>query len=276
MPLGEHAAHWANYLGELIRELSLHHPSWRQVPPEEKAGVMARIGVSYFIMECVLTWNAIAGHLSMRPSSSIYKRSTMARRLLLRKNIGFLTRTGLTTWSASDNHVPRTFPSSATREYPSLIYTFFLTHTVNGVFLNPEDKVLYDELLRLQGLGSNTETGVPYTEDEIMAIVRGGKQRGHIPGVGRFLPGQRTVIPPSPPCKHSSDVAKLKKREKVLTCEVNMFMKLFRSDDKFSQMLSQLESQPEIGGGSRSGGCGDDEQGYDEDDGEDEEDEDDS
>ncbi|GKF66306.1 hypothetical protein Tco_0192823 [Tanacetum coccineum] len=32
-------------------------------------------------------------------------------------------------------------------------------------------------MLRLQGLGSNTETGVPYTKDEIMAIVRGGKQR---------------------------------------------------------------------------------------------------
>ncbi|GKD65623.1 hypothetical protein Tco_1307731 [Tanacetum coccineum] len=31
-----------------------------------------------------------------------------------------------------------------------------------------------DEMLRLQGLGSNTEMGVPYTEDEIMAIVRGG------------------------------------------------------------------------------------------------------
>ncbi|GJX54467.1 hypothetical protein Tco_0282836 [Tanacetum coccineum] len=51
------------------------------------------------------------------------------------------------------------------------------------------------------------------------------------------------------------------------------------SDDKFSQMLSQLESQPEIGGGSRSGGsggCGDDEQGDDENDDEDGEDEDDS
>ncbi|GJT94588.1 probable flavin-containing monooxygenase 1 [Tanacetum coccineum] len=105
--------------------------------------------------------------------------------------------------------------SSATREYPSLIHTFFLTHTVNGVFLNPEDKVLYDEMMRLQGLGSNTETGVPYTEDEIMAIVRWGKQRG--------------------------------------------------SDDKFSQMFTQLESQPEIGGGSGSGGHGDDDQGDDED-----------
>ncbi|GKB07457.1 hypothetical protein Tco_0835741 [Tanacetum coccineum] len=118
--------------------------------------------------------------------------------------------------------------SSATREYPSLIHTFFLTHTVNGVFLNPKDKALYDEMLRLQGLGSNTETGVPYTGDKIMAIVHGGKQRGHIHGVGR----------------------------------------LFRSDDKFSQMLTQLESQPEIGGGIRSGGRRDDED--DNEDGEDE------
>ncbi|GJS54051.1 hypothetical protein Tco_0627413 [Tanacetum coccineum] len=31
-----------------------------------------------------------------------------------------------------------------------------------------------DEMLRLQGLCSNTPTGVPYTEDEIMAIVCGG------------------------------------------------------------------------------------------------------
>ncbi|GJT96327.1 hypothetical protein Tco_1091845 [Tanacetum coccineum] len=136
--------------------------------------------------------------------------------------------------------------SSATRECPSLIHTFFLTHTVNGVFLNPEDKALYDEMLRLQGLGSNTETG------------------------------QGTVIPPPPRCTYSSDVVELKKREKVLTRQVNMFMKLFRSDDKFSQMLTQLESQPEIGGGSGSGGGEDDEQGDDEDDGEDGEDEDDS
>ncbi|GKE83238.1 hypothetical protein Tco_1553238, partial [Tanacetum coccineum] len=113
-----------------------------------------------------------------------------------------------------------------------------------------------DEMLWLQGLGSNTPTGVPYTEDEIMAIVRTGKQRGHIPGVGRVLPGQGTVIPPPG--------------------QVNMFMRLFKSDDKFSQMLNQFESQPEYSGSSGSGGCGDDEPRDDEDGGEDEEDEDDS
>ncbi|GKG16469.1 hypothetical protein Tco_0358792, partial [Tanacetum coccineum] len=49
-----------------------------------------------------------------------------------------------------------------------------------------------EEMLRLQTLGSNTETGVPYTEEEIMAIVRKGKQRGHLSGVGRVLSGQAT------------------------------------------------------------------------------------
>nr|GEZ77255.1 hypothetical protein [Tanacetum cinerariifolium]GEZ78022.1 hypothetical protein [Tanacetum cinerariifolium] len=131
-----------------------------------------------------------------------------------------------------------------------------------------------DEMLRLQGLGFNTSSGVPYTEDEIMTIVRGGKQRGHIPGVGRVLTEQGMVIPPSPPCTHSSDVTTLKKREKLLTKKMNMFMKLFRSDDKFSQMLTQLESQPAYGGGSGSSGCRDDKPGDDEHGDEDEEDED--
>ncbi|GJU14449.1 retrotransposon gag domain, retroviral aspartyl protease [Tanacetum coccineum] len=280
MPLDDHAAHWANYLGELIRELPLHHPSWHQVPPEQKAGVMAKIEIyngkkaalkeRHWIPDSDGTYDLERIRLS-RPSH-ISEVNWDAQ-------IGF--------WNDPKNRAraaqnkqnrakSKVMESSATREYPSLIHTFFLTHTVNGVFLNPEDKALYDEMLRLQGLGSNTETGVPYTEDEIMAIVRGGKQRGHIPGVGRVLPRQGTVIPPPPPCTHSSDVVKLKKREKVLTRQVNMFMKLFRSDDKFSQMLTQLESQPEIGGGSGSGGPGDDEQGHDEDDGEDGEDEDDS
>nr|GFC53304.1 hypothetical protein [Tanacetum cinerariifolium] len=46
MPLGDHAAHWANYLRELVRELPFHYPSWRQMPPERKAGVVAKIGAA--------------------------------------------------------------------------------------------------------------------------------------------------------------------------------------------------------------------------------------
>nr|GFC66794.1 hypothetical protein [Tanacetum cinerariifolium] len=43
MPVGDHAAHWANYLRELVREFPLHYPSWREMPPERKAGVVAKI-----------------------------------------------------------------------------------------------------------------------------------------------------------------------------------------------------------------------------------------
>ncbi|GJU16927.1 hypothetical protein Tco_1144893 [Tanacetum coccineum] len=293
--------------GELVRELPLHHPSWRQMPPEEKAGVMAKIGTQFDMRPHMeydrwpLIYAAIQQHLQ-----KIYngKKAALKERYWIPDSDGTydLERirqsrpshisevnwdAQIAFWNDPKNRAraaqnkqnrakSKVMESSATREYPSLIHTFFLTHTVNGVFLNPEDKALYDEMMRLQGLGSNTEMGVPYTKDEIMAIVRGGKQWGHIPGVGRVLPGQRTVILPPPICTYSSDVTKLKKREKVLTRQVNMFMKLFRSDDKFSQMLTQLESQPEIGGGSGSGGCGDDEQGDDEDDGKDGEGEDDS
>ncbi|GJY16979.1 reverse transcriptase domain-containing protein [Tanacetum coccineum] len=143
--------------------------------------------------------------------------------------------------------------SSATREYPSLIHTFFVTHTVNGVFTRDEDRAIYEKVLRLRGLGSNTPSGVPYTEEEINALARKGKQRGHLPGVGRVLPGRATdvLIPPPPPppqCTHNSgDVEKLKKKNKYLTKHVNLMMKLFRSDDKFSQMLTQYESTPECG-----------------------------
>nr|GEY35873.1 hypothetical protein [Tanacetum cinerariifolium] len=131
-------------------------------------------------------------------------------------------------------------------------------------------------MLKLQGLGSNTPSGVPYTEEEINALARKGKQRGHLPGVGRVLPGRTTYIlsPPLPQYTHNSvDVKKLKKKNKHLTKHVNLMMKLFRIDDKFSLMLNQYESSPEFDNASGSGGCGDDEMADDEDGGKDEEDE---
>nr|GEU31738.1 hypothetical protein [Tanacetum cinerariifolium] len=129
--------------------------------------------------------------------------------------------------------------SSSTREYPSLIYTFFVTHTVDGVFMLDEDRAIY-------ALGSNTPSGVPYTEEEINALPRKGKQRGHLPGVSRVLPGYaiNVLSLPPPQCTHN-----------------------------FADMLSQYESSPEFGNASGSGGCEVDEMADDEDDGEDKEDE---
>nr|GEV32666.1 hypothetical protein [Tanacetum cinerariifolium] len=286
MPFGDHAAHWANYIGELVRELPLHYPSWRQMPSERKVGVVANIRTNttalkerYWVPEedetydlerirrgrlshiSELNWDA---QLAFWNDPKNLARAAQNKQNRAKSKVVCRSRSIA---ALRDMHME----TLATREYPSLIHTFFLTHTVGGVFLNPEDKALY-----ATGSRHQHPTGVPYTKDEIMAIVRGVKQRGHIPSVGRVLPGQGTVIPPPYQSTHSADIAWLKKSEKRLTKQVNMFMRLFKSDDKFSQMLSQLESHPEYGGGSESGGCGDDEPGDDEDGGEDEEDEDDS
>nr|GEV81600.1 F-box domain, leucine-rich repeat domain, L domain-like protein [Tanacetum cinerariifolium] len=78
--------------------------------------------------------------------------------------------------------------SSTTQEYPSLIDTFFVAHTVNGEFLQDEDRRIYEEMRRLEAMGT-------YTDDEINLLARGGKQRGHIAGVGRVLPVRATASP---------------------------------------------------------------------------------
>nr|GEY04459.1 hypothetical protein [Tanacetum cinerariifolium] len=254
------------------KEFPLYYPSWRQMPPERKAEIVAKIGTQFELcphMESdrwLQIYVGIQQHLQ-----KIYngKKAALKERYWVPKEDGTYDleriRRGrpsyifevdwdaqLTFWNdpknlarAAQNKQNRAknkavcrqgsqfivalrdmhMETSATRKYLSLIHTFFLIHTVGGVFLNPDDKALNDEILRLQGLGSNTPTGVPYTKDEIIAIVRGGKQRGHILDVGRVPPGQDT-----------------------------------------------LESQPEYDGGSGSGGFGDDEPGDDEDGDEDEED----
>nr|GFB38992.1 F-box domain, leucine-rich repeat domain, L domain-like protein [Tanacetum cinerariifolium] len=128
--------------------------------------------------------------------------------------------------------------TSNTQEYPSLIDTFFMAHTVNGEFLRDEDRRIY-------------------TDDEINRLAKGGKQRGHIAGVGRVLPARVTASPSTP--AYESTLNSLHKK-------VDFMMSLFKSDLKYSDMFSQFES----GGASGSGGCGDEEEGADHQDDEDE------
>ncbi|GJX53784.1 retrotransposon protein, putative, ty3-gypsy subclass [Tanacetum coccineum] len=285
MPLGEHASHWSNYLGELIREMHLYYPSWKKVPAERKAVIVTKIGrwtdinagIQQHLQKLYNTNKASlkAAHWVINPETGTYDVESIRERrpesITLADwdaHIAFWNypRNQARAAQNCQNRAKSTvlcqqvsrslarlrdqmMESSATREYPSLIHTFFVTHTVNGVFTRDEDRVIYEEMLRLQALGSNTETGVPYTEEEIMAIVRKGKQRGHLPGVGRVLPGRATDGCPPPPQStvDPADVEKLKKSNKSLT--------------------------KQFGGASGSGGCGDDEPGGDEDGDEDEEDE---
>nr|GEZ74164.1 F-box domain, leucine-rich repeat domain, L domain-like protein [Tanacetum cinerariifolium] len=132
--------------------------------------------------------------------------------------------------------------SSGTQEYPSLIDTFFVAHTVNG-----------EEMGRLEATGT-------YTDDEINRLARRGKQLGHIPGVDRVLPARVTADP-----SRSAPESTLKNLHK----KVDFMMRLFKSYSEYSDAFSQFESVGASGSGG-SGGCGDDEESVDDQEGEDE------
>ncbi|GKA56354.1 hypothetical protein Tco_0755426 [Tanacetum coccineum] len=158
--------------------------------------------------------------------------------------------------------------SSETRKYPSLIQTYFDTHTVDGVFLQDEARIQYEEMLKLRDLGANTPTGVRYTEDQIMAMVRRGKQRGNIPGVGMVLAGQgRGVISiDEPRCTHTdADINEVKKENNKLRKEVNILMTVVRSDGGCLSCLRSFSYSMRSVVTTGVAGGGDDELGKDED-----------
>nr|GEX51892.1 F-box domain, leucine-rich repeat domain, L domain-like protein [Tanacetum cinerariifolium] len=105
---------------------------------------------------------------------------------------------------------------------------------------------------RLEAMGT-------YTDDEINRLARGGKQRGHIAGVGRVLSARGTASPSTP--AHDSTLNSLHNK-------VDFMMSIFKSDSKYSDMFLQFESS----GASGSGKCEDEEEGADHQDDEDEDD----
>ncbi|GKB32090.1 hypothetical protein Tco_0871491 [Tanacetum coccineum] len=232
IPLGDHASHWSNYLGELIKKMPLYYHSWQKVLAEQKAAIMTKIGTQFDLKPHMQSqrWTDINAGIQQHLQKLNQVRAAQNRQNRSKSMV--ICRQGSRSLARLQDHM---MESSSTREYPSLIHTFFITHTVGRVFMRDEDRALYR-------LGSNTETGVPYTEEEIMAIVRKGKQRGHLFGVGRVLPGRATNGCPPPPQSTVDpvNVEKLKKCNKSLTKQVEM-MRLFRSDEEVSQMLDLFE-----------------------------------
>ncbi|GJW81837.1 zinc finger, CCHC-type containing protein [Tanacetum coccineum] len=261
-PLGPHAAHWSNYIGEVVRSVPLYYPSWEKVPKERKAAIISEIGTLFDLRPHMDSsrWTEIyeginmhlqkayntnkasfkAKHWKADPTTGTYDVEAIRRarpeeitaaewdkyikfwndpknlaraaqnRLNRQKSV-VTSRQGSRSLARLRDEMRQ---ASDTQEYPSLIDTFWRTHTVDGVFPKDEDRRIYEEVKRLEATSE-------YTEDEINALTRGGKLRGHIPGVGQY-----------------------------------------------SDMFKEFES----GGASGSGGCGDDEDSGNDEDGEDEDD----
>nr|GEU37963.1 F-box domain, leucine-rich repeat domain, L domain-like protein [Tanacetum cinerariifolium] len=268
MPLGDHAAHWSSYIGETQFNLRPHieSPDWTKINTD----IQQHLQKAYNTNKAAFK----AQHWVIDPTTDTYNVKKIRRACLENitasewdKYIQFWNDPWNIAQAAQNgqNQAKSTVisrqgsrslarlrdeMSSTTQEYPSLIDTFFMAHTVNGEFLRDEDRRIYEKMRRLEATGT-------YTDDEINCLARGGKQRGHIPAVGRVLPARATASPST--LAHESTL-------NILYKKVNFMMSLFKSDSKFSEMFSQFES----GGASGSEGCGDDEEGSDHQDDEDE------
>nr|GEU68677.1 hypothetical protein [Tanacetum cinerariifolium] len=299
MPPGDHAAHWSSYIGEVIRGVLLYYPSWLKVSKEWKAALITDFETQFNLRPHMESpdWTEIDAGIQqhLQKAYNTNKAAFKSKHWVIDTQTGTYNvdkirraRPEAVTTEEWDKYIqfwndPRNITraaqnrqnrakstvisqqgsrslarlrdemSSATQEYPSMIDTFFVTHTVNGVFTRDEDCFIYEEMRRLEA------TGI-YTDDEINRLARRGKQRGHIPCIGRVLPA-RVTAGPSRPASEST--------LKSLHKKVDFMISLFKSDSKFSDAFSQFESANASGSGG-SGGCKDDEESADDQEDEDE------
>ncbi|GJX81385.1 retrotransposon gag domain, retroviral aspartyl protease [Tanacetum coccineum] len=248
MPLGDHVAHWANYLGELVRELPLHYPSWRQMPPERKAKVVAKIGTQFDLRPHMESdrWPQIYAGIQQH-LQKIYngKKAALKERY----------------WVPDEDE---TYDVERIRRgRPSHISE--VDWDAQIAFWNDPKNLAR----AAQNKQNQAKSKVVYaTRIPAIAALRWRAQilerHGH-----SFLASMHTLLR----CRY------VQKEREAANEKDKHAHEVFRSDDKFSQMLTQLESHAEYGGAARDikwHGCGDDEPGDDEDGDVDEEDEDDS
>nr|GEW64181.1 F-box domain, leucine-rich repeat domain, L domain-like protein [Tanacetum cinerariifolium] len=257
MPLGEHA-HWSSYIGEVIRGVPLYHPSWLKVPKERKAALIADIGTQFDLRPHMESpdWTEIHAGIQqhLQKAYNTNKDAFKAQHWVIDPmtgtyNVEKIMRTHPQDITAEECDKGRAQPLRSTRR--SMTPSSWHTMLTGNSF-----RMRTDEMRRLEATGT-------YTDDEINCLARGGKHRGHIPGVGRLLPARATASPRTP--LYESTLNSLHKK-------VDFMMSLFKSDSKYSDMFSQFES----GGASGSGGCGDDKESTDDQDDEDEDGDDDS
>ncbi|GJS24300.1 retrotransposon gag domain, retroviral aspartyl protease [Tanacetum coccineum] len=131
-----------------IREFPMHFHSWHNILEERKAGVMGKIGTQFDLTPHMQSdlWPKIKKGIEQH-LAKIYtdnKSSLKAEHWVANPDDGTYDMEGIT----SRKHLrivlqDRQMESSATREYPSLIHTYFDTHTVDGVFLRDEERLLW-------------------------------------------------------------------------------------------------------------------------------------
>ncbi|GJW00862.1 hypothetical protein Tco_1556113 [Tanacetum coccineum] len=248
LQIGPNAVWWSNLVDKLVREFLLYYLSWSAIEKSKKAHIIVRLmkGIEqhfaklYSDNKCTLKrlyWN-------VRPDETRDVEMIRARPPSNGSRLLVVLR-------------DQQMESSESHEYPSLISSFYDTYTHDGVWVHKEAQLQYEEMIKPRDLKADTPTRVPYTKKKILAMVRKGKQRRHIPGVGR-------------------QVAR-KGKTSIFSCQPRGTYTDVEIDDMLTTR-DKLGSESEVGEGSRardgsgSGKGGDDQLGRDEDvDGDDDE-----
>ncbi|GKB64903.1 hypothetical protein Tco_0921089 [Tanacetum coccineum] len=253
-PLGPHAAHWSNYIGEVIRTVPLYYPSWEKVPKERKVALISNNRTLFDLRPHIESprWSDIYEGINMhlQKAYNTNKASFKAKHWRLDPQTGTYNVEAIRQTRpkeiTADEGRPQTLRSTLCSLTPSSEHTLLTRYSLRM----RTAAYMYEEMKRLEA------TGV-YTEDEINRLAKRGKLRGHIPGVGRVLPSRATSRTSMPaPDKSLKSIHK----------KVDFMMSLVRSDSKYSNMFKEFE----LGGASGSGGCGDDEESGNDEKGEDE------
>nr|GEX87557.1 hypothetical protein [Tanacetum cinerariifolium] len=190
MPLGEHAAHCSSYIGDVIRGVPLYHPFWLKVPKERKAALIADIGTQFDLRPHIESpdWTEIHVGIQqhLQKAYNTNKAAFKAQHWVIDPttrtyNVEKIRRARPQNITTDEWDKGRAQPLRCTRRSltPSSWHTL-----LTGNFFGMRT----DEMRRLEATGT-------YTDDEISHLARGGKQRGHIPGVGRVLPARATASP---------------------------------------------------------------------------------
>nr|GEY86339.1 hypothetical protein [Tanacetum cinerariifolium] len=131
MPLGDHAAHWSSYIGEVIRGVPLYYPFWLKVLKERKAMLITDIGAAHGIPRLDID--------KCRHPAALAKGVQYQQGCFRGPSLGYRPHDQDLQCQEDQRQ------TSTTQEYPSLINTFFVAHIVNEEFLRDKDRRIYLE-----------------------------------------------------------------------------------------------------------------------------------
>nr|GEX93202.1 hypothetical protein [Tanacetum cinerariifolium] len=174
MPLGDHVAHWSSYIGEVIRGVPLHYPSWLKIPNERKAALITDIRAAHGIPQLDKDQR---GHPAALAKGVQYQQGCFQG-----PSLGY--RPHDRDLQCGEDQAGTCRPQPLRSTHRSLTHSSWHTLLTGNSFGMRTD----EEMRRLEAMGT-------YTYDEINRLAIGGKQRGHIAGMGRVLPARVTTSP---------------------------------------------------------------------------------